>query len=53
MVRRRWDYVVRWLMGAQPPHEYLMHPPENPGDAAAALRSLPPGGGNPRPRRSI
>jgi dipeptidyl-peptidase-4 len=31
MVRRRWDYFVRWLMGAQPPHEYLMHPPRNGG----------------------
>lgn len=27
MIRRRWDYFVRYLMGAQPPHEYLMHPP--------------------------
>jgi dipeptidyl-peptidase-4 len=22
MVRRRWDYFVRYLMGAEPPHEY-------------------------------
>ncbi len=29
MVRRRWDYFVRWLLGAEPPHEYLMHPPHN------------------------
>jgi dipeptidyl aminopeptidase/acylaminoacyl peptidase len=31
MVRRRWDYFVRWLMGAEPPHEYQMHalPPGN------------------------
>ncbi len=27
MVRRRWDYFVRWLMGAEPPHEYQMHAP--------------------------
>jgi dipeptidyl aminopeptidase/acylaminoacyl peptidase len=27
MVRRRWDYFVRWLMGAEPPKEYEMHPP--------------------------
>ncbi len=27
MVRRRWDYFVRWLMGADPPREYEMHPP--------------------------
>jgi len=31
MVRRRWDYFVRWLMGAEPPHEYLMQPPSNGG----------------------
>ncbi|MGC2656504.1 MAG: DPP IV N-terminal domain-containing protein [Bryobacteraceae bacterium] len=27
MVRRRWDYFVRYLLGAEPPHEYEMHPP--------------------------
>jgi len=27
MVRRRWDYFVRHLLGAEPPHEYEMHPP--------------------------
>ena len=27
MVRRRWDYFVRNLLGAEPPHEYQMHPP--------------------------
>ncbi len=26
MVRRRWDYFVRWLMGAEPPQGYHMHP---------------------------
>jgi hypothetical protein len=25
MTRRRWDYFVRYLMGAEPPHEYEMH----------------------------
>ncbi|MBI3264826.1 MAG: DPP IV N-terminal domain-containing protein [Acidobacteria bacterium] len=27
MVRRRWDYFVRHLMGAEPPREYELHPP--------------------------
>jgi dipeptidyl aminopeptidase/acylaminoacyl peptidase len=27
MMRRRWDYFVRYLLGAEPPHEYEMHPP--------------------------
>ncbi len=26
MVRRRWDYFVRNLLGAEPPREYRMHP---------------------------
>ena len=30
MTRRRWDYFVRYLLGATPPHEYKMHAPENP-----------------------
>jgi len=25
MVRRRWDYFVKYLLGAEPPHEYQMH----------------------------
>ncbi|MGA9368823.1 MAG: DPP IV N-terminal domain-containing protein [Steroidobacteraceae bacterium] len=25
--RRRWDYYVRYLLDAQPPHEYALHPP--------------------------
>ncbi len=29
MVRRRWDYFVKWLAGDEPPHEYQMHPPPN------------------------
>ena len=31
MVRRRWDYFVRYLLGAEPPHEYEMHPPPAEG----------------------
>jgi len=27
MMRRRWDYFVRWLLGAQPPAQYKMTPP--------------------------
>ena len=27
MTRRRWDYFVRYLLGAEPPHEYELHPP--------------------------
>jgi dipeptidyl-peptidase 4 len=27
MVRKRWDYFVRNLLGAEPPHEYQMHSP--------------------------
>ncbi len=30
MVRRRWDYFVRWLLGIEPPHEYQMHAPADP-----------------------
>ncbi|MGB2621227.1 MAG: DPP IV N-terminal domain-containing protein [Candidatus Acidiferrum sp.] len=28
MTRRRWDYFVRYLLGAEPPHEYEMHAPK-------------------------
>jgi dipeptidyl-peptidase 4 len=31
MVRRRWDYFVRNLMGAEPPAGYELHPPAAPG----------------------
>ncbi len=31
MMRRRWDYFVRYLMGAKPPHEFLMEQPPRPG----------------------
>jgi dipeptidyl-peptidase-4 len=27
MVRRRWDYFVRYLLGAEPPQGYELHPP--------------------------
>jgi dipeptidyl-peptidase 4 len=27
MVRRRWDYFVRYLMGAEPPKEYQLKAP--------------------------
>ncbi|HEV2489107.1 MAG TPA: DPP IV N-terminal domain-containing protein [Candidatus Acidoferrales bacterium] len=31
MTRRRWDYFVRYLLGAEPPHEYQMHPAPEAG----------------------
>jgi len=37
MVRRRWDYFVRHLLGAEPPKEYELQPPAQIG---------PPGSGN-------
>jgi dipeptidyl aminopeptidase/acylaminoacyl peptidase len=30
MVRRRWDYFVRYLLGAEPPEGYEMHAPATP-----------------------
>ncbi|MFL6439254.1 MAG: DPP IV N-terminal domain-containing protein [Terriglobales bacterium] len=33
MTRRRWDYFVRYLLGAEPPYEYRMHPPTAAGSA--------------------
>ena len=30
MVRRRWDYFVRYLLGAEPPREYEMRAPGDP-----------------------
>ena len=30
MVRRRWDYFVRHLLGSEPPKEYELHPPPAP-----------------------
>jgi dipeptidyl aminopeptidase/acylaminoacyl peptidase len=34
MVRRRWDYFVRYLLGAEPPQSYELHPPPNGGGTA-------------------
>ena len=31
MIRRRWDYFVRNLLGAEPPAGYELHPPVTPG----------------------
>jgi len=31
MMRRRWDYFVRWLHGTEPPKEYKMQPPAPTG----------------------
>ena len=28
MIRRRWDYFVRYLLGAEPPMEYQLRPPK-------------------------
>ena len=30
MVRRRWDYFVRWLLGAEPPKDYELKPSASP-----------------------
>jgi hypothetical protein len=30
MMRRRWDYFVRHLMGAEPPKEYELKPKTDP-----------------------
>jgi dipeptidyl aminopeptidase/acylaminoacyl peptidase len=27
MMRRRWDYFVKWLLGAEPPKEYQIRQP--------------------------
>ena len=31
MVRRRWDYFVKNLLGVEPPHEYQLRSPAGPG----------------------
>jgi len=31
MMRRRWDYFVKWLMGVDPPKEYQMQQPGGRG----------------------
>ncbi|RZK35958.1 MAG: S9 family peptidase, partial [Hymenobacter sp.] len=33
MTRRRWDYFVQNLAGAQPPHDYEMKPQPDPRNA--------------------
>ena len=33
MTRRRWDYFVQNLAGAQPPHDYEMQPRPDPRNA--------------------
>jgi dipeptidyl-peptidase-4 len=34
MTRRRWDYFVRWLLNAEPPHEFEINTPNpTPGDS--------------------
>ena len=38
MMRRRWDYFVRWLLGAEPPKEYLMKPAPAGGRAGQPAR---------------
>jgi len=41
MIRRRWDYFVRYLLGAEPPREYRLHasPPVTPvPNAAGAVK---------------
>jgi dipeptidyl aminopeptidase/acylaminoacyl peptidase len=35
MIRRRWDYFVRYLLGAEPPHGYELHAPATGGRAFA------------------
>jgi dipeptidyl aminopeptidase/acylaminoacyl peptidase len=35
MTRRRWDYFVRWLLGAEPPKEYELKPPAPENGAPA------------------
>jgi hypothetical protein len=39
MVRRRWDYFVRHLLGAEPPTGYELRPPP----ASGGRRDRPPG----------
>ncbi len=36
MMRRRWDYFVKWLMGVEPPKEYLMQQPGGGRGGASA-----------------
>ena len=36
MVRRRWDYFVRYLLGAEPPAGYELKPPAGAGRGGVA-----------------
>jgi len=33
MIRRRWDYFVRYLLGAEPPYEFQLKPPDTANGA--------------------
>ena len=37
MMRRRWDYFVKNLLGAEPPHEYELKPPARPTPRRSAI----------------
>jgi dipeptidyl-peptidase 4 len=41
MMRRRWDYFVKWLMGVEPPKEYQMQQPAAPSARAVAGAPAP------------
>jgi dipeptidyl-peptidase-4 len=41
MTRRRWDYFVRYLLGAEPPKEYELHPPAPLPGTPGAGRGAP------------
>jgi dipeptidyl aminopeptidase/acylaminoacyl peptidase len=38
MMRRRWDYFVRHLMGAEPPKEFELKPPAGGGRGGAGAQ---------------
>ena len=40
MVRRRWDYFVRNLLGAEPPKEYQLTPTARPQELGKALNGI-------------
>ena len=39
MMRRRWDFFVKWLMGVEPPKEYAMQGPQPAPPAREATRA--------------
>ena len=39
MMRRRWDYFVRNLLGAEPPKEYQIKPPDGDLERVQAIRT--------------